>query len=560
MHATEVVLLMLLAVAASGYLLRLARLPIPLPLMQIALGALISTTTGEGIPLDPELFFLLFLPPLLFLDGWRIPKDDLFRDKGLFLALAFGLVFLTVLGVGLLINALIPAMPMPVAFALAAILSPTDAVALAGVTARSPVPRRLKHILEGESLLNDASGLVCFKFAVAAMLTGGFSLASASTTFLWLAVGGLATGVLVTWAITFVVLALSRMSGEDSGAPILVSLLMPFGAYLAAEQLGASGILAAVAAGITMSYVELSGRALATTRLTRTAVWDMVQYTLNGMVFVLLGEQLPTILQSSARTAAASGHHSAAWLVLYAVVIILALGALRFLWVWLGLRALRWIAVRRGHEMVGMEWRLVAVLSLAGVRGAVTLAGVLSLPLTLPGGADFPARDLAIFLAMMVILCSLLFATIGLPRLLRGLDAPGDPLASQQVDLARQLAARAAIEAVQALQARQTLAAVQGELASPATTDVEDAGLFTDAAARVIDDYQRRLGRSDPGPGSVAAEALQRADRIEKELRLAGLQAERRTVFALARQGRISDETSRRLVHDIDLLESRFSG
>ena len=548
MHATEVVLIMLLAVAASGYLLRLSRLPVPLPLMQIALGALIATTTGEGIRLDPELFFLLFLPPLLFLDGWRIPKDDLFRDKGLILALAFGLVFLTVLGVGLLINALIPAMPLPVAFALAAILSPTDAVALAGVTSRSAVPRRLKHILEGESLLNDASGLVCFKFAVAAALTGSFSLASASSDYLWLAVVGLATGVVVTYAITFVLLSLSRMVGEDSGAPILVSLLMPFGAYLAAEQLGASGILAAVAAGITMSYVELSGRALATTRLSRTAVWDMVQFALNGMVFVLLGEQLPGILASSARTAAASGHQSAWWLVLYAVVIILALGALRFLWVWAGLRALRWVASWHGYELASMEWRLVAVLSLAGVRGAVTLAGVLGLPLTLSDGAAFPARDLAIFMAMMVILCSLLFASIGLPRLLRGLDAPGDPLASQQIDLARQAAARSAIEAVQAAQAAQ------------APADVEGAGLFTDAAARVIADYQQRLERSDLGQGKVAATELLRADRIEKELRLAALKAERRTVFGLARQGRISDETSRRLVHDIDLLESRYLG
>ena len=183
MESIVLVLAMLLAVVASGYLVRVLPFPVPLPLVQIALGAMIAGVFKSGIALDPEVFFLLFLPPLLFLDGWRIPNYGLLRDKGTILELALGLVVFTVVGMGFLIHWMIPAMPLPVAFALAAIVSPTDALAVSSIAARTPMPRRLLHILQGESLLNDASGLVCFRFAVAAAMTGTFSLASASLTF-----------------------------------------------------------------------------------------------------------------------------------------------------------------------------------------------------------------------------------------------------------------------------------------------------------------------------------------------------------------------------------------
>ncbi|WP_229425100.1 cation:proton antiporter [Massilia sp. Se16.2.3] len=203
MDSMDVVLAMLLAVIGSGYLVRLLPFGLPLPLVQIALGAIIAGVFKHGVTLDPELFFVLFLPPLLFLDGWRIPKVGLFRDKGTILELALGLVVFTVVGAGFLIHWLVPGMPLAVAFALAAIVAPTDPVALSAITARVPVPRRLMHILEGESLLNDASGLVCFRFAVAAAMTGSFSLATASLTFLWVALAGVACGVGVTLAISF---------------------------------------------------------------------------------------------------------------------------------------------------------------------------------------------------------------------------------------------------------------------------------------------------------------------------------------------------------------------
>ncbi len=545
MHSIEVVLAMLLAVAASGYLVRTLAFSIPLPLAQIALGAVVAAVSTHGVVLDPEIFFLLFLPPLLFLDGWRIPKTGLFRDKAIIIELAFGLVVFTVIGAGFLVHWMIPAMPLAVAFALAAVVSPTDPVAVSSIAARVPIPKRLMHILEGESLLNDASGLVCFRFAVAAAMTGSFSLGSASLTFFWVTLAGLAVGISVTLGVSLAQSWLSRHFGEESGSPILVNLLTPFAAYLVAERIEASSILAAVAAGITMSYVELTGRALATTRVQRAAVWETVQYALNGIVFVLLGEQLPGILRRAAATVEETGHLSAWWLLGYALAIGAILTLLRFCWVWAAWHLSLFRARRRGEPLQKPGWRIVAVTSLAGVRGAVTLAGVLTLPLLLPDGSVFPARDVVIFLAAAVILFSLLLATIGLPRLLKGLALPDEPAERLEEDLARNEAAAAAIAAIET--ARHDLAA----------KSAADADLYTNAAVRVIANYKHRID-GKAAAGTVDAERLRQADRAEVALRLAALQAEREAIFKLARESVLSDEISRKLVRQIDLMEARY--
>jgi CPA1 family monovalent cation:H+ antiporter len=542
MDAIETVLAMLLAVVASAYLVRLLPVGVPLPLMQIGLGFGIAAFSRHGIALDPQFFFLLFLPPLLFLDGWRIPKSGLLRDRVVILQLALGLVVFTVVGAGLLIHWLIPAMPLPVAFALAAIVSPTDPVAVSSIAARTPIPKRLMHILEGESLLNDASGLVCFRFAVAAALTGTFSLTSATLTFLWLVAGGVSMGVAVTMLITVVQRWLTRHFGEPSGSPILVNLLMPFGAYLLAEHLNASGILAAVAAGITMSYVELGGQALAATRIQRSAVWDTVQFSLNGVMFVLLGEQLPSILRGARASLETVGHYDPWWLVLYAFAISLGLMLLRFIWVWTALKLTLYKRSKTGEKLPPPNWRLLMAASLAGARGAITLAGVMTLPLTMGDGSPFPARDLTIFLAGSVILISLLAASIGLPSVLRGVDFPDEPEERQEEDRAREVAANAAIAAIE-----QTQIALMSE--SP------DADLYPQAAARVIALYRHRLKEHtevDEG------RRFRKIDSAEKELRMAALQAERKAIFSLARHDHISDEISRKLVREVDLSEARF--
>ncbi|MCD9085747.1 Na+/H+ antiporter [Stenotrophomonas sp. SY1] len=546
MHTIEVVLAMLVAVVASGYLVRILPFSLPLPLVQIGLGALIAGVFNRGHALEPDMFFLLFLPPLLFLDGWRIPKQGLFRDKGAILELAFGLVVFTVVGAGLLIHWMIPAMPLAVAFALAAIISPTDPVAVGAIASRAPIPKRLMHILEGESLLNDASGLVCFRFAVAAVMTGSFSLADASLTFLWVAFAGLAIGVAVTWGVSTFQRWLWHGFGEEPGAALLVNLLIPFAAYLMAEELHASGILAAVAAGITMSYVELTGRISGSMRVQRAAVWNTVQFSFNGIIFVLLGEQLPGIVERAIDTMQETGRHSPWWLLVYVLAVNAMLVVLRLIWVWL---SLRWNLLRarmRGDQggAAVTSWRVVLAMSVAGVRGAITLAGVLTLPLMIPGGEPFPARDLVIFLAAAVILVSLIAASLLLPRLLKGLELPPDEGGRREEDRARRASSRAALAAVE--KARQQL--VDGQT----TTNVQ---LYNDAAARVSLLYQRNLERGQ-GPDEDP-DKVKRMEQAYRSLRSAGLNAEREELFRLTRHGQISDEVSRKLIRNLDLLESR---
>ncbi|WP_115560220.1 Na+/H+ antiporter [Xanthomonas arboricola] len=542
MHSIDVVLAMLLAVAASGYLIRILPFSLPLPLVQIALGAVVSGVFDAGHELEPELFFLLFLPPLLFLDGWRIPKQGLFRDKAAILELALGLVVFTVVGAGLLIHWLIPAMPLAVAFALAAIISPTDPVAVSSIASKVPIPKRLMHILEGESLLNDASGLVCFQFAVAAVLTGTFSVATASLTFLWVALAGLALGVATTFGLSRIQAWIWRHFGEEPGSAILVNLLTPFAAYLLAEAFHASGILAAVAAGITMSYVEMAGNAPGNMRLQRSAVWDTVQFTFNGIIFVLLGEQLPGILDGAVRSVQEAGHLNPWWLAVYVATIRTSLMALRFVWVFLSLRWNIFKAQRRGEQHVSPPWRIVVAVSLAGVRGAITLAGVLTLPLMLEDGSPFPARQLAIFLAASVILVSLLVASVALPPLLRGLELPEEEDEQQKEDLAVKAASQAALEAVEKL--RQRL-----------VEDSAHAERYNAAANQVSQRYQRKLGavdmaETDPEEAGAYEQAL-------RQFRHAALVAERNELFKLARRREISDDLSRRLVRNLDLIESR---
>ncbi|MDR1424757.1 MAG: Na+/H+ antiporter [Azoarcus sp.] len=535
---------MLLAVIASSYVTRVSPIPLPVPLVQIGLGVLISAVTTKTAELDPHIFFFLFLPPLLFLDGWRIPKAGLFHDKVIVVGLAFGLVFFTVIGAGYVIYWLIPAMPLAVAFALAAVVSPTDPVAVSSIVSRGPMPKRLMHILEGESLLNDAAGLLCFNFAVLAAMTGAFSLHKASLTFAWLVAAGLAAGVGVTLGVAYLQRWLSRHWGEESGAAILMNLLTPFGAYLFAELLHGSGILAAVSAGITMSYVEMTGRALAITRVQRAAVWDMVRFALNGIMFVLLGEQLPAIVGNAAAAVNEVGQRSSLWLIVYALVITVILGVLRYAWVWMSLQALLLRARLTGQEVQHPGSRIVAIMSLSGVRGAITLAGVLSLPLFLSDGTPFPARDSAIFLAAVVILFSLIAASVLLPWLLGGpnVTVPEGTEEEREEEAAFREAACAAIKAVDD--------AGRGLV----TDDALEAELYAQAVLRVIETYKFRLTPEEAYVGSDG-QSLRAADRIEMKLRIAAWEAERRTLQALARNGRISDVVLRRLMRKIDFAE-----
>ncbi len=542
LETVSIVLILLLAVVVSAAIARMLPVAVPAPLVQIALGAVIGLGVHLKVELDPELFLLLFLPPLLFLDGWRIPKDELLKDLSTVAELALGLVLLTVVGVGFFIHWMIPAMPLAVAFALAAVVSPTDPIAVSAIASRVSIPKRMMHILEGESLLNDASGLVCLRFAIAAALTGTFSPSAAALSFLWVAAGGIAVGVAVTLAVTRAKAWVSNRFGEETGSQILISLLIPFGSYLMAEHLHCSGILAAVAAGVTMSFAEISRQALATTRMRRNSVWDTIQFAANGIIFVLLGEQLPDIIANAGETVRLSGHVEPWWLGVYVIAITLSLAMLRFLWVWASFKLTLFRRRNDGTPTRKIAKRLLAAMSFAGVRGAITLAGVLTLPLTMNDGTPFPARDLAIFLAAGVIIVSLLAASIALPLLLRGLTMPSEPSKQVEEDRARVAAAKAAIREVERVQ--HALADGRG-----------DADVYASAGTRIMDTYRERIERRTKR-GEAAAQA-RRDGRIERDLRLAALHAERDEIFRIARDREIGSETAKKLIREIDLAEAR---
>ena len=541
------VLILLLAVSASGVVIRMLPIALPLPLVQIAIGALLAwPRLGLHVTFDPEIFMMLFIPPLLFADGWRIPKRELFMARRSILMLALGLVFMTVLAVGYFIHALVPSISLPVAFALAAVLSPTDAVALSGIAGKGKIPGRLMHILEGEALMNDASGLVALKFAIAAALTGVFSLRDASISFVIIAVGGLATGAAVSWLFSFVSAHFLSLNEEGDPAPgVVMTLLIPFAAYLIAERFEFSGILAAVSAGMMMNYANIANAGPVSSRVRGNSTWTMIEFVFNGMVFILLGLQFPHILGRALLDAHETSDVEVWRLIGYIAAVAAALYAMRFVWVWL----LRWFA-SRGAAKHGMAsavpgLRTVTVTTVAGVRGAVTLAGVLSLPEMLPNGTPLPGRDLAIFIASGVILLSLLVAVVALPLLLSGWRRGKDPHAAEEA-MARTMAAQAAIRAVDEVHDRDC-----------ADLDESASAYAADVTARVMDIYRRRLATLEDE--QEPREMARRADALEFRMKLAAMRAERKVLLALRNSQAINDETLNKLMREVDLSETALT-
>lgn len=523
-HALVLVLL-LTALSIVG-----RRVPVPLPIVYVAGAALAALVPGfPRIDLDPGFFFLCFVPPLLFSDGWLMPLRDFMAAKRPILTLATGLVVLTTVCVGLVAHWLIPGLPLAMAFALGAVVSPTDAVATAAITQRLKVPARLNTILNGESLMNDATGLVAFKVALGAVAAGAFSLRAATMEFLVLAVGGCLLGLAVSWAVGWARDTLRCFRSTDAYVEVTVSLMTPYAAYLAANAVGVSNILAVVAAGLYAGWRDPVRMDVAT-RQTAWAVWSVVLFWLNGLAFVLLGLQLPAILNSvgtaytplqlAGFTAAVSG------------VAIVA----RIVWMYPGgyIPYLIFRHALRDEPRPPRTHLLVA--GWAGMRGTITLAAALSIPVTLADGTPFPGRDLVIFLAAGVIVVTLLLQGTTLEALIRRLGVQADDSALREEHRAR----LAAVEAgLQSLRDRASAAAqADGEA----------------ARRRVLAEYELRHAELT-AEGERAADARrERAD--ARHLRLAALRAERAALDALWRGNAISDETHRPLQQLLDHEEA----
>lgn len=539
MPIATLILQLLLAVAISGLLVRLSR--VPAPFVQIALGIALAwpTVAGLHVALDPGLFLLLFVPPLLFLDGINVPKREFKQLWGPITAMAFGLVFFTIWVIGNALHWLIPTLPLTVALALAAILSPTDAVAVTSIVNRERFPPRLMHILEGEALLNDASGLVVFRLAIAATMGGQASLGHTLGPFVLVATGGVLAGVATLLAIAQAQRLIAKLGDIPSEAQVLVVLLLPFGAYLVAEHFHASGILAAVTAGLLFRWSGMYRHTGLSASIQSSVLWGTLAFAFNGMIFLLLGLQLPDIIRRV--PAEISSRHAILEPVAVVIGLTLALIAVRLTWITFNAGVRHRIALWRGtdYRFPGIPASLA--LAFAGVRGAITLAGVLSIPLLLPNGTPFPGRDLCLFLAAGVIVCSLVLASITLPLAARGITLSSeDPLEAEARE-ARIAAAKAAIARIE-----ERTAAGSGDAASNA--------LRADVASRLITDYQRRIAAAQT-EGAANEEALA-VSRAEQDLRLAAIAAERQTLRDLLKARKINDETSRELMQELALAEA----
>ncbi|GAA0853041.1 Na+/H+ antiporter [Bifidobacterium pullorum subsp. gallinarum] len=375
---------------------------IPVPLIQIALGIVAAYIRGfHHVSLNPELFMVLFIAPLLFNDGKLTPRDELWKLRSYILLLALGLVFATVLIAGPFIHWLIPAIPLSAAFALAAILSPTDAVAVGSLSGRVKLPGKIMHLLEGEALMNDASGLVAFNFAIAATVTGYFSLTNAIGSFFVIAVGGIVVGALLGFLVIWFRMLLRRLGMEDVTLHMLIIILTPFIIYLIAEEFHVSGILAVVAAGVTHAVERDRMRSASIKlRVVSDSTWSVILYTLNGLVFILLGHEIPGVINQIWSDPAYNNGQVVGYILLITAVLIL----LRFGWVW---------------ASTNRQFKTSLLTALSGVRGALTLAAAFSIPLTLADHSPFPERSLMLFICAGVILLTLIIASVLLPLLTR---------------------------------------------------------------------------------------------------------------------------------------------
>jgi monovalent cation/hydrogen antiporter len=518
----------LAALLAAGLLLLVASqfVRVPYPILLVLGGLGIALIPGmPTVELAPNLVLVAVLPPLLYGSAFFTSLREFRANLRPILLLAIGLVLITMVAVAVAVHAVIPGLGWSGAFVLGALVSPTDPTAATSIAQRLGLPRRLIAVIEGESLVNDGTALVALKFAVAAVVTGTFSLAQATGEFALNVVGGIAVGLVVGYLIRQL-----RRRVDNPPVEITISLLSGYFGYLPARAVGVSGVIAAVTVGIYMGWhtPELT---TAQVRLQGIAVWEIVFLLLNALLFALVGLQLPSIVD-------ALSAHSTAELIGYAALVSAVVIAARFVWIFSSGFAGHALSRRFTREDPAPSWPSKTVLSWSGMRGAVSLAAALAIPLTIDSGASFPNRSLIIFLTFSVILVTLVLQGLTLPGLIRVLDLEDDGLAEQEEAKARIYAAQAAID---------RLTELEGE-----------EWVREDTAERLRGLYgfrqNRFRARFDPdGDGSIE-DRSQAYQRLMREL----IDAERRAVEELRRERRIDDDVMRRVVRDLDLEESRL--
>ena len=519
----ELMLVLLSVMAALVLLAR--RVQIPYPILLVAGGFALSFIPGlPRFRLDPELVFVLFLPPLLYPAALFMPWRDFQANIGTILLLAIGLVLFTMVATAWFAHQY-AGLSWGSGFVLGAIIAPSDAVAATAMAHQLRVPRRLITILEGESLVNDTTAFVAYRFAIAAVVTGSFSLAGASVKFVSAGIGGTLVGLAAGWLVT----AIQRRL-NDAPVQITVSLLTPFACYLAAEAIQCSGVLAVVVCGLYYGWraPEFIRSHL---RLRAFPVWEIIEFLLNGVIFILLGLELPDVID-------ALGTHSlkeATWL---ATVILIPVILLRIGWVFTitYLHCLLGKLLRRPFDIP--PWRHTALVGWTGMRGVDSLAAALAVPLVVQSGTPFPDRDMIFFLTFVVIFGTLIVQGLSLAPLIRWLGIKDDRAWEKEERKAR-------LKANQAALARLT------DIAKTRTVNKP-------ILQRLTAEYEDRILQleNEVAENSEAVRGLYSKD--FEQLAQAALDIESETILQLRNRRVINDEALRRIQRDIDLAQTRL--
>jgi len=521
MQSAQLVLALLIAVAALVTIAR--RLGIAYPIFLVVGGLGLGLVPGTPhVEVDPDLIFLFILPPLLYIAAFYTPLRRLRANLGTIGSLAVGLVVVTALAVAAVVHTLIPGTPWAVAIALGAIVAPPDAIAAAAVASRLAVPRRIVSVLEGESLLNDATALTIYTIAIAVAVGGSFTVSAGAATFVGAMLGGLAVGLAVGWIIGRV-----RARLEDTPVEITISLLTPYAAFLPAQQLGASGVIATVVAGLYLGR-RASRMMGPDARLTGRAVWETITFLLNGMVFIITGLEVPFLLRSLEPATAIR-------LVGIGLVVSLVLLVVRALWIFPS-ELLACVVRREPRPPRFLAHALV--LSWAGMRGVVSLAIALALPLTMPGGAPFPAREALVIVTVTVIVVTLLGQGLSLPWLIRRLHLGTDPELREEEARARQELVEAATRRIDQLYP-----------VWPGHRPLLD---------RLREAYEHRSEhverqREASGAGEEDREIIE-----HREIQRTVIDSEREALLRLRAEGAIDDDVLRALERELDLDERRI--
>ena len=409
-----------------------SRLRLPYAILLVLGGLFLGFVPGlPRIVLNPDLILVLFLPPLIYSSAWLTSWREFRANLRPILQLSLGLVLVTTIVIAAVAHA-IAGLSWPVAFVLGAVVSPTDAVAASATAKQLGLPRRIVTVIEGESMVNDATGLVIYRFAVAAVVTGSFSLWQAGLQFVVVSLGGLVIGLVIAWPVAWL-----HRHLDDAPIEITITLLTPYAAYLLADALQVSGVLAVLSAGLYLSH-QSSRFFSSNTRLQANAVWNVLVFLLNGLLFLLIGLQLRGILATIAG-------HSLLTLIWQALLISLAVIAVRLAWVFPAASLPRLVSARLRARDPYPGWRSVAIVAWIGMRGGLSLAAALALPLTLTSSVPFPQRDLVIFFTFAVILVTLVGQGLSLSPVIRLLGLEPDSALEREHALAHLVAARAAL-------------------------------------------------------------------------------------------------------------------